>query len=75
MLDKLYSCFEKCMLLATQHLPYYKDEINPAEEITTTGMHPEKTEIPYQLSEKLKPWSVNAKALILQIFELSIKMI
>lgn len=43
------------MLLATQHLPYYKYDINPTEEITTTGMHPEKAEISHQLSGKLKP--------------------
>lgn len=75
MLDELYACFEKSMLLATQHLPYYKDNINPTEEITTTGMHPEKTEIPHQLSGRLKPWLVNAKVFILQIFELSVKII
>lgn len=65
MLDELYSCFEKSMLLATQHLPYYKYDINPTEEITTTGMHPEKAEISHQLSGKLKPWSVNAEVFIL----------
>lgn len=60
MLHELYSCFEKHMLLATQRLPYHKDDRNPAEEITTAGMHPEKTEIPYQLCGKLKPWLINA---------------
>lgn len=52
-LDGLYSCSEKSMLLAIQHLPYYKYDTNPTEKITTTGMHPEKTEISHQLSVKL----------------------
>lgn len=75
MLDELYSCSEKRMLSATQHLPYYKDNINPTEETTTPGMNPEKTEIPHQWSGRLKLWLVNAKVFILQIFELSLKII
>lgn len=45
-------------------LSIYKEDINLTEEITKTGIHPAKPEIPYQLSRNplLDEWE--AKALI-----------
>lgn len=43
---------------------YHKEDINLAEEITKTGTHPAKPEIPYQLSGNPLPAEWEFKALI-----------
>lgn len=71
MLDRLYSCSGKSMLLAIQHLPYYKYDINSTEKITTTSSDaPRKNRNPTPAE-----WKVNAKVFILQTLELSMKII